>query len=123
MSTITLLALIYTHLQIQIIDLAYQGKRKENQIVELSESNGRLVYQILKMKSSSNLGGKLLASDSQLHFRDNQSVVELIASQGNTGKTGKGLAKASKQNPILSFLSLKSQAEARPEDKIKRANP
>ena len=68
MGFITLLALVYTHMQMQIIELAYRGKAKEKQIRKLIENNSHLTSAILALKSSNNLGDKLLADQNQMQF-------------------------------------------------------
>lgn len=117
MSFVTLLALIYIHMQMQIIDLAYQGKRKEKDIIKLVEENGMVSYNILALKSSNNLGRKLLAKDSDLRFRDRGSVVELAVADPEAGQPRILTASQSKPtNPILNFF-LRSEAEARAQER------
>ena len=77
MCVVTALALIYIHMQMQIIDLAYRGKAKENQIRRLVEQNGNITYKILTLKSSNNLGIKMLAENSDMQFADPESVVHI----------------------------------------------
>ena len=47
MTVVTILALIYIHMQMNIFALAYQGKKKEKQITKIKEMNGALTYNIL----------------------------------------------------------------------------
>ena len=115
MVMLTGLSLIYIHMQMQIFDLAYQAKRKEQFIKKLSEENGNLTYNILKLKSSHNLGDKLLSKKSDMKFIDGSQIVRLEsppAARSSVAMT----AVEKKTNPILSFLSLKSQAEAKPQE-------
>jgi len=44
MGVIIVLALTYIHMQMQIVDLAYKGNRKEQQIKTLIEGNGNTTY-------------------------------------------------------------------------------
>ena len=60
MSFATLAALIYIHMQTQIVELAYKGKDKEKRIHELMDNQGMLTHQILTLKSSNHLGHELL---------------------------------------------------------------
>lgn len=120
---VTLLALVYIHMQMQIYALAYEGKQKEKQITLLAEKKGMLAYDILRLKSSRSLGGKLLAEKSELHFQDNSNVVELVAVYPAIVPGSLASVSARKPNPILSFLSLKSQAEARTEEKVNSIKP
>jgi hypothetical protein len=112
MTTVTILALIYIHMQMQIFALAYQGKNREKQITKIKEINGVLAYDILELKSSNHLGVKLLAENSNLKFRDPASVVELVTNRPINEAKEVRVAQAKNSNPLLSFLSLKSQAEA-----------
>jgi len=117
MSFVTALALIYIHMQMQIIDLAYQGKRKEKNITKLTEKNGTVSYNILTLKSSNNLGRKLLAENSDLQFRDKGDVVELVAVDPDAGQPRVLAASQSRStNPILSFFS-RPEAEARAQER------
>ena len=50
MSVIIVLALTYIHMQMQIVDLAYRGNKKEQQIKKLIEENGNTTYKILILK-------------------------------------------------------------------------
>ena len=78
MLLVTVLSLIYIHMQMQIFDLAYKGKRKEKKIINLSENNNMLTYNILQLKSACHLGLNLLEENSGLQFSDNNSIVHLM---------------------------------------------
>ena len=54
---VTFIALVYIHLQMQIVDLAYQGQAKEVKIKDLADQNGNTFYAISKLKSANHLGG------------------------------------------------------------------
>ena len=116
MVMLTSLSLIYIHMQMQIFDSAYQAKKREQFIKRLSEENGNLTYNILKLKSSHNLGNKLLSEKSDMKFMDHTQIVRLESPQPARVNTVVITAVEKKTNPILSFLSLKSQAEAKPQD-------
>src|SRR3989338_288194 len=117
MLTLTSLCLIYTHLQVQIFDLAYTAKIKEHKIRSLHEDNGNATYTILKLKSAHNLGGKLLAENSGMQFMDNSQIVRLKTPQATEAqKIALSSAQKRQANPILNFLSLRSQAEAKPQE-------
>ena len=77
MCVLTALALVYIHMQMQIIDLAYRGKAKENQIRKLVEQNGNMSYTILTLKSANNLGYKMLAENSDMQFADQGDIVRI----------------------------------------------
>ena len=116
----TILALIYIQMQMQIIKLAYQGKFKEKQIKKLIEENGHVTYSILTMKSSDHLGGRLLAENSDMEFAGPKQVVKLAMPDQMLKKTqpAKVEKKADRANALLSLISLRSQAEARPQELI-----
>jgi len=54
-SFVTIIALLYIHMQMNIFELSYNGKDKEKIIHELNDSNGALSHQILTLKSANNL--------------------------------------------------------------------
>lgn len=117
MGTVTALCLIYIHMQMQIFDLAYQGKVKEQKIRKLNEDNGNATYSILKLKSAHNLGDQLLSENSGMQFLDESRIVKLEA-PGAPAQQPVVLSAVSsrKTNPVLSFFSLRSQAEAKPQE-------
>ncbi|MCB9772054.1 MAG: hypothetical protein H6754_05845 [Candidatus Omnitrophica bacterium] len=116
MIVLTGLALIYVYMQMEIVSLAYEGKRKERQIIELNESTGAVAYKILQLKSSNHLGGNLLSENSPLHFQDNRSVVELVSKESFPSEESAALAVSShKSNPIVGFF-FKAPPEARAEE-------
>ena len=117
MTIVTILALIYIHMQMDIFALAYQGKNKEKQITKIKEINGVLAYNILELKSSNHLGIKLLAENSNLKFRDPANVIELVTTKPVDEAKELRVAQVNKNpNSLLNFLSLRSQAEARAEE-------
>jgi len=115
MGVVTLLALAYIHLQMQIVDLAYQGYGKENQIKKLVEDNGNVTYKILMLKSANHLGVAMLDDDSNMQFADKNDVVHIAASEELLfEKQLSEKSKLAKRNkPLLSFLSFGVVAEAR----------
>ena len=114
MLVLTVLSLAYIQLQVQIFDLAYQGKHKETELQKLMDTNGNTAYRISALTSSNHLGFKLLTDKSNMQFLDAQHIVKLetpiplaeyralIASN----------APEKKQNFLASIFTLKSQAEA-----------
>ncbi len=115
MVSVTTVALIYTKLQIQILDLAYQGSQKERRIQDLRDYNSHVHYMICSLKSASNLGGKLLSDDREMKFVDEEQVV-LVRTPLEKPK-GEAIAMSELSRPHTSFLlqlfSLKAQAEAK----------
>lgn len=111
----TALALIYIHMQIQIVDLAYKGKSKEDHIRELKEYNGALAYNILKLKSANGLGE--LLSEHSLRFRDQASVIQLVTADLQDQPQDIVDAQPEATHPLLSLLPFRAQAEARAEER------
>ena len=111
----TILALIYTQMQMQIFTLAYRGKFKEKQIRKLIEENGNVTYSILTLKSSTHLGGKMLSEESVMEFAGPQNVVEVRMPKKSFSKESlKKTERSGKlSSSLLSLISIKSeQAEA-----------
>jgi hypothetical protein len=107
----TITALIYTHMQMQIFELAYKGKAKERRFHELMDDNGALTHQILALKSASHLGRELLEKDMGLQFVGRESVVTF---SGPAAKTAVPVRVKSKQDNVLwNALSFLSPQEAR----------
>ena len=47
---LTIIAVIYIHMQMQIIELAYDGKQKQKKIIHLVEQKEDLISKILTLK-------------------------------------------------------------------------
>ncbi len=108
----TIMALIYTHMQMRIVELAYKGKDKEKEIHELADTNGVLTHQILTLKSANNLGNQLLEKDSNLQFMGNDRVMKYRM----PATALRGSVQAPKQrveNPAWNLLSFLGAREAR----------
>ncbi len=112
---ITLTALVYIQLQVQIFHLAYQGKQREKIIQRLKDDNGDVMYNICALKSANHLGVKLLNEDSEMQFMERTQIVLVTTPAKETEQ--KALAFSRQRNRGLAFLSnlfsLKAQAEAR----------
>ena len=74
---LTLMSLVYIHMQMRIFDLAYQGKNKEKRIQELQDDNGRNNYHILYLKSANHLGTRMLDEDLHLEFISQDRVQQI----------------------------------------------
>lgn len=74
----TIMALLYIHMQMKIFELSYNGKDKEKIIHELNDSNGALSHQILTLESANNIGSRLLDHDKDLQFTDNVNVKVMV---------------------------------------------
>lgn len=114
---ITVVALIYIHMQMRIFDLAYQAKFKEKHIRKFIEDNGQVTYSILSMKSSHHIGDKVLKEDSKWQFADGSHIMR-VPMPSALAKKEKTLheERAEKTQALLSLISFKSQAEAKPQD-------
>lgn len=109
------LALVYIHMQMQIIDLAYRTKFKEKLIKKLIEKNSTINSKILALKSSNSLGIKMLAEDTGLEFSGSKNIVRVTVATNESAKpqlNGK-LDHGNKINPLLSLLLPGAQAEAK----------
>lgn len=107
----TFVILVYIHLQMQIVDLAYQGQRKEARINDLVDRNGTAFYAISRLKSANHLGGKLLAENSNMQFAGAGDIVYVAASGDLTGNNDWEQTK--RPDILANLLSFATQAEAR----------
>ena len=105
---VTVLALVYIHMQVKIIDLAYHGKAREQKIRNLIEENGNETYTILTLKSANHLGQKILDKDSDLKFIDRDHVLEFSLSEAEESPHADGgkVSEAGQNASFLSFLSV-----------------
>jgi len=80
MAVVTVMALLYIHLQMNIYALAYQGKKREVKIEKLAEHNDMVKNDILRLKSSNNIGRELLSKEKAYKFVSRSNVVEVETS-------------------------------------------
>ena len=111
----TFLILVYIHLQMQIVDLAYQGQRKEAQIQDLVDKNGSTFYAISRLKSANHLGEKLLSENSGMQFAGRNDIIYVAANGDMIGNNDLQQALSVEQKPgiLANLLSFATQAEAR----------
>ena len=81
MSLATLTALVYIHMQTQIVELAYKGKAREQHFHELMNQQGALTHQVLALKSANHLGQEVLDKRQGLQFMGHDQVVQLVWSR------------------------------------------
>ena len=116
MFLMTLICLMYTYLQMRIVELAYQAKKKEKIVRELVEENSVLTSAILRLKSSSNLGVKV-GDKPGMQFLASKNVVEVktvsLKVQPQTTRIVKSKSEE-RLDVLLSYLPFRSQAEAKP---------
>lgn len=113
MSFVTVVALIYIHMQMQIFDLAYKGSAREKHMHELRDTNGILTHQILTLKSANHLGNQLLEKDSNLQFMSNDRVLTLKGPAAVVSEVSAPSAKAKGENVFWNFLSFFTPQEAK----------
>jgi hypothetical protein len=108
----TIMALIYTHMQMRIVELAYKGKEKEREVHDLIDSNGMLTHEILTLKSVNNLGNKLLDEKNELQFMSRDRVmamqIPVVASRQRPQ-----MLKQKQENPFINLLSFLGIREAK----------
>lgn len=112
-SFMTVLALVYVHLQMRIFELAYQGKKKEKEIQLIGEENGKVTYTILTLKSAHSLGDRMLNENSDMKFRNPQDIVtlstpsEFLRNENIIEEAGL----KEKHNPLSNLLSFVAQSD------------
>ncbi len=109
---LTSLALVYIHLQMQIIDLAYQGQKREKRIEELVEKNGNAFYAISKLTSANHLGKELLAKNSDMQFVGPKDIMQPAELSSET-RLSRAFEPKRKTTLLLGLLSFEGQAEAK----------
>lgn len=114
MSFVTVTALVYIHVQTQIVDLAYKGKAKERRFHELMDNNGTLTHQILAMKSASYLGQALLEKDEGLKFLGHDRVMTM---PGPAATAPAVKIKAKAENPLRELLTFLAPQDAKAWDR------
>ena len=115
MGIATIVALSYIHMQMQIIDLAYQGNQREQQIRSLVEENGNSMYNILMLKSANHLGAAMFNEGSDMQFADTDAIIQITASEEffMDNYLRAEPKHAQRANPLLSLLSFGAEAEAK----------
>jgi cell division protein FtsL len=108
---VTIMALLYIHMQMRIFELSYNGKDKEKIIHELNDSNGALSHQILTLESANNLGNQLLDHDNSLQFMDNERVMTVRTSAVSMQHLTQPKAKI--VNPVWNLFSFLGAQEAK----------
>ena len=104
MTVVTVMAVLYIHLQMEIYSLAYQGKKKELKLEALLENNVLVSNDILQLKSSDHIGRELLVKDKDYTFASRKHVVEVeSADQSWLGVLGGKAAETSGKVMTLAF--------------------
>ncbi len=112
---VTITALIYIHMQMQIVDLAYKGKSKERRVHELRDDNGMITHQILTLKSANHLGENVLGKDATLQFMGHDKVLTVTRPQvPASGAVSRPSTNENTPSKLMSnILSLLSPQEAK----------
>ena len=112
---ITLTCIIYVQLQVQIFELAYNGKRKEIAFKELLDRKSTLMYNIFWLESAQNIGQSLLSRDTNLQFSEKSQIAKIDLPIRLAGSFTNELRIENKRpNFLANFFSLKAEAQARP---------
>ncbi len=108
MSFATVTSLIYIHVQMQIVELAYKGKDKERRIHDLMDNNGILTHQILTLKSANHLGQELLEKDEGLQFMAHDRIMTFASPLASQPVRPKWKT----EKPLWNWLSFLSPQDA-----------
>jgi|GEM_PF-552539 len=127
-SGLTLVALIYIHMQMNIFSLAYDGKQKEDHILRLKEQNGRVANNIFELKSAGYLGRKLLRENAGLKFCDQENVVRVGSEKKGSGRQELASRQKTETNPLSKLFTWHFPSVAHAEEKAspkpwERKNP
>lgn len=114
---ITVIALIYIHMQVQIFDLAYQAKDKEKLFHESKDRNGILTHKILTLKSANHLGNSMLEKDSTLQFMSFDHILTLSGPKPLIRSAQGTAVKANNLSSMWNFLSFLAPKEAKAWDR------
>lgn len=111
----TVMSLVYIHMQMQIYASGYERVAYEKQVRKLLEKNGDVTHTILTLTSADNLGRSVLEKDSRMQFMDSKDIVALRTSEKNIARADSLEQKISRKvNPLLSLLSFEGEAQAKP---------
>lgn len=114
-SLVTMLSLAFIHMQMQIFDLAYEGKDKQKVIDQLVQQKEYLTYSIIALKSANNLGYEMLDEESDMQFVDPGDIMHISATEQLTedSPVAETRLTSRKDDSIFKLLSFTSRAEAR----------
>lgn len=117
---LTILALIYIHMQMNIFSLAYEGKQKQQKVVRLQEQNGRVSNNVFELKSASYLGRKMLKENVKLKFYDEKNVVKLLSGKRPSARNKLASNQNEKSNPLSKLFSWRFPSVAHAEEQKNR---
>ena len=115
LALLTVISLGYIQMHMDIIEMAYQGKKHEATIRRLKEDRQMLSFAIQNLKSAHYIGTRLLAKDSDMEFVSPEDVVQISLPVAPKNEIFEKLAasRESTGQKLLSLLSLTRPAEAR----------
>lgn len=79
MVVVTVLAVLYIHVQMNIYAMAYQGSSRQQKIDKLVEMNAIIKNDITRLQSSDHIGRSLLAKGKSYQFAGPDHVVEVAS--------------------------------------------
>ena len=112
MGCVTVLALIYIHMQMNIFCLAYDGRQKEQHVARLREQNGRVAGSIFELKSANSMGRKMLSQDARLKFYDENNVVQIAVAKPQSGLVRGAAPYQERANPFSRFWTWRFPSDA-----------
>jgi hypothetical protein len=112
MFCVTVVALIYIHMQMNIFSLAYDGKQKEQHLARLMEQNGRVLNNIFELKSANHIGRTMLTREAGFKFYDGKNVVQIAAARPEPDQEQSIERVDGKINGVLRFLTSRFPREA-----------
>ena len=115
MLVVTMVAVSYIHMQMQIFDLAYLGKDQERAIARLDQQKQQLTYNVLSIKSAHNLGHEMLGDESEMEFANPNDIVLISATETDVidQQPADRQLTAANRNMFLNVLTFATRAEAR----------
>ena len=112
---VTVISLVYIGLQMQVVQLAYEAKDKENKIEKLEEQKQLITSKVLALKSSNHIGEAFLTKQSGLDFMNPENVIQ-IASDENIIIKKDATQLVQHKQPLRQlmdfFATVETQAEA-----------
>jgi len=116
-SSLTLVALIYVHLQVELVKLSYAIDYKEKRFKDILDRKEALGYNIANLEDPSRLEGVLLAKKIDISFPKKGQVFK-VAKADSRVKRKESFRAATVEKKggafgILEFLGLKAEAQAK----------
>ncbi len=103
MGVLTCMAVLYTHLQVKIYHLGYQGQARAQQIDRLAEKNSLVKNDILRLTSSTHIGRELLQKEDHYRFASRTNVIEVEEADAALTQGWSAAGSDSRINPFLTI--------------------